>query len=223
MTTSSTQLVEDAMALIAVLSKGESPDENAADTIKSLIARFVRQSEKLKFHQEFIKAELGNEKLQECLNRMEENESVQCDIRPASVNSVEEGIDTSENAQQIALPNFNARYQSAFTSSTKSQSQSRQPFTYHNPAFFQGFIPHIAPSPIPALMPYNNNGMYHGTIKRIGDKYGWIEVVGLNDDLFVHVSDVLDNPRNLKTGQSVAFQITNSKDGRIKATHVRIK
>ena len=220
MTTSSTQLVEDAMALIAVISKGESLDDNAADTIKSLTARFVRQSEKLKFQQEFIKSKLGNEELQECLNRMEENESVQCDIRPASVNSVEEGIDTSENAQQIALPNFNARYQSAFTSSTKSQSQSRQPFTYHNPAFtFQGFIPHIAPSP--TLMPYN--GMYHGTIKRIGDKYGWIEVVGLNDDLFVHVSDILDNPRYLKTGQSVAFQITSSKNGRIKATHVRIK
>ena len=230
MTSTSQDLLNAAMKLSTALAKGETVDENASNTINGIVACVIRQSEKVQFLQEYIKTNIGAQKLKECLNQLETNDTLHCEFRSASVNSVDEvatEIDVSESSSHQVVPNFSnnkpSKYQSVFAS---SQSQTRQPFTYHNPALFQGFMQpnFVTPPPVTSmnLMPFNTICQYQGVIKRIGDKYGWIESTAMNDDVFVHVSDIADDVRYSRKGQKVTCQISDAKGGRIKATSVRI-
>ncbi len=65
--------------------------------------------------------------------------------------------------------------------------------------------------------------MPKGRVKRFDEKkgYGFIESEGINQDIFVHYSDIIgEGFRTLTAGEAVEFELVQSSKG-LKATNVK--
>jgi cold shock CspA family protein len=237
-------ILNNTMTLISKISSGQPVEKKEEeDVLLRLLSTLIRVNAENKFMKSYITQNLGEHKLNECTEMMHKDEKdlQNVQVRPPSANSIDESYQSEGESPVHKNPCVEKRVELAqprdqplsptqlVHTSTMFETgpgwyPDNNPFEYNNP--YMRNLVKVTPGMLNAL--YTESPEHHtpffGYVKRMGNKFGFLQTPSIpGQDIFVHVSDIVGDPRNFKKGVRVAFEFMQIKRQEWKAVNVRME